>query len=184
MGVPQRTLHYVATYREAAELIRAHDRLWLARCGCRASRRPGERCSRSREEVCVWFRPDVPMMSKVRPMSWPEAEHLLEEAREALLVPRPFRDDATRTETDGVCFCCDDCCSYFLDPDEPCDAGAMIATLDREACTACGDCVEVCRFGARTLFAERLVVADASCAGCGLCVDVCSAGCVAMVARR
>lgn len=183
MGVPEKTLHYVATYGEAEALIKAHERLWLARCGCRASRRPGERCARSRDEVCVWFRPDVPMMSKVRPMTWAEAAQLLAEAREARLVPRPFRDDATRTETDGVCFCCDDCCSYFLDRHEPCDPGAMIATLDRAACSGCGDCVEVCLFGARALEHERLTVDDARCAGCGLCVEVCAAGCIEMVAR-
>ena len=183
MGNPERTLHYVATYGEAEALIRAHDQLWLARCGCRASRGPGERCARSRDDVCVWFRPDVPMMSRVRPMTWPEAARLLEEAREARLVPRPFRDDATRTETDGVCFCCDDCCSYFLDPEEPCDPGAMIARLDRESCTDCGDCVEACRFKARALTREGLEVEGSRCAGCGLCADACPAGSIAMVAR-
>lgn len=48
--------------------------------------------------------------------------------------------------------------------------GGGIAVIDRGKCTACGRCLELCRFEAvRDDFEVDLV----SCEGCGVCVDLC-----------
>ena len=79
-----------------------------------------------------------------------EALNLLDIARSSHLVARPYRNE-TRTDADGICFCCDDCCDYFLNPEEVCDKGDQIAVTDYTLCNGCGDCVEVCYFKARTM---------------------------------
>jgi len=132
-------------------------------------------------------------------------EGILKEAAEKHLVTRPFRYEADRTRDQGICFCCDDCCGYFKSDEWGCDPGKYIEETDMEACTQCGDCVEVCYFKARKMIDGKLVInqegyyflKDGStnygnapkgygcygCAGCGLCLDVCPEDCIEMVER-
>ena len=48
--------------------------------------------------------------------------------------------------------------------------------IDKDACTGCGVCEEVCSFGAITVGDEGYAIVDESCTLCGLCVDDCEAG--------
>jgi heterodisulfide reductase subunit A-like polyferredoxin len=88
------------------------------------------------------------------------------------------------TETDGICFCCDDCCDYFVKPGEKCDKGDLIESTDSDRCKNCGACVEVCYFRAREVEDGRLTVEAENCYGCGLCTDVCPEACIQMVSRE
>jgi MinD superfamily P-loop ATPase len=63
--------------------------------------------------------------------------------------------------------------------------GGKIAVPDRDACTACGCCVESCRFGAIALRAaadepdrESAVVDPLACEGCAVCTAVCPEGAI------
>jgi heterodisulfide reductase subunit A-like polyferredoxin len=105
-------------------------------------------------------------------------------AEEGGLVARPFRDEEERVRTEGICFCCDDCCAYFLDPTEVCDRGDLIETTGRDECDDCGLCVEACRFGARSIVEGALALRRENCYGCGLCVGACPRGAVRMVRRQ
>jgi MinD superfamily P-loop ATPase len=65
--------------------------------------------------------------------------------------------------------------------------GGKIATPDRDACTACGCCVESCRFGAIALGPPvaphdqgHAVVDRLSCEGCAVCAAVCPEGAIHM----
>jgi len=51
----------------------------------------------------------------------------------------------------------------------------LIASVDEDACTGCGICVEVCPYEARTLNERRRIaeVNDALCTGCGGCIAAC-----------
>ena len=48
--------------------------------------------------------------------------------------------------------------------------GGGLAVINKNACTECGRCRELCRFGA---VSEDFVVDAISCEGCGVCVDLC-----------
>lgn len=48
--------------------------------------------------------------------------------------------------------------------------GGSKAVIREEACTACGRCLELCRFGA---ISGEFVVDPIACEGCGVCVDLC-----------
>jgi len=171
-------MHYVCTHQKAQQLMDAQQRFWVCNCGCRESR--GE-CARSRMDVCLMFTADDPGSGAgKREITRAEAEAILGEAADKFLVARPWRNE-DRSETVGICFCCDDCCGYFLDPSEKCDKGEMIARTDFGACTHCSACVDVCYFHARVMNNEKLTVDPERCYGCGLCVTVCPEECIRMV---
>ncbi len=48
----------------------------------------------------------------------------------------------------------------------------MPAIVDKETCTACGACVEVCPVEAITM-PEKAVIDAETCTECGVCVDEC-----------
>jgi ferredoxin len=135
--------------------------------------------------VCLQFK-EVTAASPtgLKEVQLADVEAIFKEAGEKHLVARPFRSEIDPNQTDGICFCCDDCCGYFVDPGGyACDKGDMIQQTDMDACTHCGLCVDVCYFGARKRRREKLVVAAERCFGCGLCVDVCPEACIKMVPR-
>ena len=49
----------------------------------------------------------------------------------------------------------------------------MVAEIDREKCTGCGECVEECPLEAIELQDDVAVVDGETCGDCGQCVDVC-----------
>jgi ferredoxin len=171
-------MHYVCTHERARQLVDAHQRFWVCNCGCRESHAT---CARSRMDLCLMFTPDDPDSgSGKREITRAEVERILQEAETQFLVTRPWRDDARRKSI-GICFCCDDCCGYFLDPSEPCDKGEFVAQTDFDACTHCSSCVDVCYFHARAMLGDRLTVDPQRCYGCGLCLTVCPEGCIQML---
>jgi NAD-dependent dihydropyrimidine dehydrogenase PreA subunit len=181
MGNDELSVHYVCTHAQAEDLISRHERFWLSNCGCREE---GRGCARSRVDVCLYFCEGFPPTgSQWREVSRLAAEELLGLAETCRLVTRPFRGEQDRSRVEGICFCCDDCCGYFLNPTERCDKGTLIEVTDRDGCDDCGLCVGVCYFGARAMDNGKLALARERCYGCGLCVQACQPGSVSMTAR-
>lgn len=181
---PEPSFHYVSTRAEARAIINQHQKFWVSDCGCREGTEGG--CKRSRIDVCLFF--DETEMQGTG-SGWKQVdrafvEDILKEAEEKHLVTRPFRYEADRTRDQGVCFCCDDCCAYFKGDEWGCDSGIYIEQTDMETCTQCGDCEEVCYFGARKMIDVKLAIDQEGCYGCGLCLDVCPEDCIEMVERN
>ena len=55
----------------------------------------------------------------------------------------------------------------------------MKAIVDREKCTVCGVCTDVCPFGAITVSETSAEVSD-ECTLCGMCVDTCEFGAISL----
>ncbi len=172
--VPQ---HFVCTHDQARKLIDQYNEYYIAICGCRQGRGS---CSHSRMDVCLMFNAAFTTGTEKRPATRAEALKILTHADEKGLVSRPFRKPDDPNVLDGICFCCPECCYYFNHDDEPCDKGSLVQSTDLDTCTACGMCVSVCYFGARSIVDGQLVVDDKKCYGCGLCVDACPGGSVTM----
>jgi ferredoxin len=183
MNDTEAAFHFVCTRDQALNLVKKFDRFWASNCGCREDRERG--CRRSRMDLCLMFRDDIVGSggSGKREVFLEDVKEFLHEAEEKHLVTRPYRDEETRTRVDGICFCCDDCCWYFVNKDEVCDKGDLIEKTQTEGCSNCGACVEVCYFGARKMDGDSLAVNREECYGCGLCLDVCPEECIEMVPR-
>lgn len=174
-------MHYVCTHEDAAELINGNTHFWFSNCGCREQKGG---CARSRIDVCLMFKGDIGSSgSGMRELTPSEARGILVEAKEKILVARPFRNMANKSETEGICFCCDDCCGYFLDKKEICDKGNRIELTHEIACSNCFESIDVCHFDARQIRDNSLIVYRDNCFGCGLCVQACPETCIEMVAR-
>ncbi|MGB8658232.1 MAG: 4Fe-4S binding protein [Candidatus Zixiibacteriota bacterium] len=177
-------MHYVCAANEAKELVSRHDRFWVENCGCRERHEGG--CARSRTDLCLVFGSNVEASSGSgrKEISRAEVDEIFREAKTKRLVTRPFRNQKDKTQTEGVCFCCDDCCGYFLDPTERCDKGIHIEKTVMDECTHCGECAEVCYFKARKMKDGELTVNRGECYGCGLCMDACPENCIQLVRRN
>jgi ferredoxin len=174
--------HYVCTDEQARALVDNRSEFWVADCGCRLKR---GKCNRSRMDVCLWFRGDVvPWGVNLKHIGRAEVDAILQEAAEKHLVRRPFRNDKDRSITEGICFCCDDCCEYFLNRAERCDKGIFKEQTDMEVCTHCGICAEVCYFGTRKMVDGELIIDRNECYGCGLCREVCPEDCIQLINRN
>lgn len=174
-------MHYVCTRDEAWQLVKNRDTFWVSNCGCREQRGS---CRRSRIDVCLdFYQQSSSRGSGMKQVTLDDVKDIFTEAQDKHLVTRPFRNSNNSAKIDGICFCCDDCCGYFLDPSEECDKGDSIATTDMDTCNSCGVCVDVCYFGAREIYNDKLVIKQNLCYGCGLCLDVCPEACISMVKR-
>jgi len=179
MAGSKRPQHYVCTLDEARAIADRHERFWVSVCGCRESRGG---CARSRADVCLQLREKTAATGPdTKEVDRDFVEDIFAEALEKRLVPRPFRD--ARGKTEGICFCCDDCCSYFTTiGNEKCDTGKMIESTNVAICMNCGTCGDACYFGARVLDGE-LRIDRKKCYGCGLCVESCPEKCIKMIKK-
>lgn len=175
--------HYVCTLDEARRIVDEFDEYWISNCECREKRGP---CQRSGLFLCLQFKEKTAAVGTgKRPATKREVLDVLTEAKETHLVPRPFRDEATKMETVGICFCCDCCCDYFaIEDHNPCDKGIFIEKTDTDLCNACGTCEDICFFGARLWDDDALEVIQDRCYGCGVCVDACPEGAIVMVGKK
>ena len=174
-------MHFICTYAEAAAYVARARTFWVSPCVCRDG---GPGCARSRHETCLGFvRRAVSQPDKARRIARDEAEALLRYAHERGLVPRPFRSPKDAAVAEGLCFCCDCCCSYIAGGDDDYDKGRFIEKTDLARCTHCGACEPTCLFGARPVNGGALAVDRERCAGCGLCAEACPEKCVEMIAR-
>lgn len=174
-------MHFVCTMKEVKELTSKNKRFWVSNCGCREQK---GRCSKSRHDVCLYFNEDMEGSGgKKKEINKEQLLEIISEAENKKLVPRPFRSE-DRTKIDGICFCCNDCCAYFLDPSEACDKGAYIESTVMDECTHCEICVDFCYFNARAMKNNKLKIIQKNCYGCGLCVDSCPTGCISMQKRN
>ncbi len=182
MDEQSQCMHYVCTHEEAWQLVKDRNQFWVSNCGCREQH---GNCVRSRMDLCLDFNENISSGgSGTKKVALAEVEEIFREARDKHLVTRPFRDTEKNSETIGICFCCDDCCGYFLDPNEKCDKGKFLEKTDSDKCTNCGECVEVCFFGARRMENGGFILIEDNCYGCGLCTDVCPESCIEMVQKN
>jgi len=56
--------------------------------------------------------------------------------------------------------------------------------IDKDKCTGCGECEEVCAFGAISIKEDVAEVDHDSCTLCGTCVDTCPSGALEIEAKK
>jgi len=128
-------------------------------------------------------------------------EEALERARKAVevgLIPQfgRLRSDAINRIGGPVpdtgdllnfCYCCPCCCVVGGIKDAPSYIRqifkrfeGLTVTVDKELCTNCGACAEVCIYGGMNMENGQLVYRDEKCFGCGRCERACPIGAISI----
>ncbi len=176
--------HFVSTRAQAARIINRHKVFWVSDCGCRVAM--GRKCRHGRMDTCLTFGDPGPNGASgggnPKRVTRAFVDALLMHAAEKHLICQPF-SFGRQGGSQGICFCCDDCCFLFNPKPMPYNKGPLIESTDKAVCIQCGRCVKVCHFGASAMKRRKLAVDRALCSGCGLCLDVCRVGAIEMVKR-
>lgn len=158
----------------------------LTDCSCR---KLGQHCD-SPLEVCFLlndYADKAIAQGRGRRVSLEEAEEAIKKAAEAGLIHTTLYNPDQHLY--ALCNCCDCCCHdmHLLTARGRTDLVAHSdyeAITDSQLCTACGLCVEECRFGARAVTDGELSVDRDLCYGCGQCVPTCPEEAISMARRE
>lgn len=177
--------HHVASYDDAAQILKRKQTIALADCICRTTKNKlGQGCGKLLE-ACLLF----------DSMGEYYIEHGLGKritADEALAVVRRGQKQglvlqpATAQNPAGMCLCCGDCCGVLMAIKSHPRPAQIVTTnhyavLDSRRCTGCGVCVKRCQTDALTMSpASRSVLNRDRCIGCGLCVRTCQGKCLTL----
>jgi electron transport complex protein RnfB len=167
----------VATYDDAATIIKSKDRIAVAQCLCRkAVRTYGKGCDHSLE-TCIQFDSFADYYvdnSMARYITRDEALAILERnEKEGLVI-----QTANSKEVEAMCACCSCCCGMLISLKLfPAPAREVKSNYycisDETMCSGCGTCIKRCPVGAIKLKDEKLCQIQKRCIGCGLCVSTC-----------
>ncbi len=166
----------VMAYEEAETIIRSQSRILVAPCICRKEHAMvGNGCGKSME-ACLIFGGAAYQYEERnagRVISQEEALDILHKGIEEGLVLQPGNSKKPM----NICMCCGCCCQILKsikNNDKPALSvnASYFATVDKDSCTACEACMEICPMEA--IFVEDIAVVSMDrCIGCGLCVTAC-----------
>lgn len=147
-----------ASYDEVSTLIENAKAISVGPCSCRRSRRlMGEGCGHLEEDMCMYLNDNAICYSKSgahRLISKEEAYETLKRAEDNGLMHELNQSEGFE-KTSAICNCCECSCyalriaTYFNTPDSI--RSNYVATVDKNLCTACGQCVENCQTNALQL---------------------------------
>jgi Fe-S-cluster-containing hydrogenase component 2 len=171
-------------------VIEKADVIAVAHCPCRvAYRLAGKGCEHP-TEVCMKYNDMARYVIDkgfAREISKQEALELIRKSEEAGLVH--FVDNA-EGEIQHNCNCCGCACWNVGSirrrkiPRDALMATYFMRDTNRDACTGCGACAEICPVEALRLEGDFPVVDEAWCIGCGVCATVCPADAVVIKVRE
>lgn len=172
-------LEQVLPYQLARDIVlRKPDRIAAMQCPCRASR--PHPCLPL--DVCLII--GEPFFSvamnhhadKCRPISSGEACAILEAEARRGHVHHAFFKEATLGRLFAICNCCDCCCGAMhahRNGIPMLASSGYISVLDHNRCSACGECVSRCPFGAARRSHGQVRIDPQACMGCGVCAAHC-----------
>ncbi len=177
----------VLAHEDALGMLKGAQVIAVTDCACRTLLK---RCDHPLE-VCIQINRGAEYAIKRgtgRPIDAAEAREILELSRKAGLV---HMTENTAGRSNVICNCCNCCCEMLRFATDEKTRRAVLspsryqAHLDKEACTACGLCADICPVKALGSENGDTVLLDVDvCIGCGLCATVCPVGAVTLVEVR
>ena len=180
--------HHVASFEDAAAILRQAGQIVLAECICRKQKQAvGKGCGKVMEACFMFGSMGQYYLDRNmgRRISVEEGLEVLAKAAESGLVTQP----GTAQNPAGMCNCCGDCCGVLGSLRKHPKPALMVmsnhyAELDRELCTGCETCLERCQMDAIALDGEGLAAINLDrCIGCGLCVTTCPAEAITLKSK-
>ncbi len=186
--VIRRDLEQVVPYPTAREIVlNGPPEIAAYECVCRHARpspcQPTMVCmvvGQPMVDLILEHHPD-----QSRRLSQQEALELLRSEHERGHVHAAWFKDAVLGRFYAICNCCKCCCGGircmrnrgvpFL------AASGYAAEIDRENCSLCGACIDICPFDALALKEDSVELAWEKCLGCGACEAMCPSGAARLV---
>jgi len=180
-------LEQVIPYATARELVLKNpERILAMDCPCRSARKnpclPLGVCIIVGEPFASFVADHHP--DKSRWLTQDQACRLLEDEERRGHVHHAFFKDAMLGRFYAICNCCSCCCGAMqatrhgvpmLAP------SGYVSRIDPARCQGCGDCAQLCQFGALALVDGKAMVDAAKCMGCGVCSTRCENQAAALV---
>ncbi len=181
--------HAVFPFEMMEEVIKRVHRIALAHCPCRMTARLlGKGCNHPIEN-CIKYDDLADYLIEKgigREISKEEALDILQKAEEAGLVH--FVDNA-RDGIKHTCNCCG-CCCWSVGtirrkriPRDVLMATYFLRETDKERCSGCGKCVEICPVNVIKMEGDFPVVDKEWCIGCGVCAVPCPSGAIRLIRK-
>lgn len=189
---------HVFDFERASEVIRTASCMGISLCYCRHKMMHMERACSAPLDICMTFNNAASSLVKhgfARQVDTVEGMELLHKAYEYNLVQ--FGDNV-RERVNFICNCCGCCCEAMLAQKRfsvfaPIHTTGFLPQTDKENCTGCGKCVDICPVEAMTLVSandpgnpkkKKASVNESICLGCGLCARACPQGNITLKERK
>ncbi len=177
----------VAPYEDVLQIIEMQDKIAIAPCICRSTRKlAGEECDKSIEN-CFSFGSHAEYYVENgmgRYITIEEAKEIVTKNEAEGLVMQPFNSQ----KVGGMCSCCGDCCGVLRSLKMHPSPAEMVqsnyfARVDDAECTGCETCVERCQIDAIEVVDGISTIDLNRCIGCGLCVTTCPVDAIALIKK-
>jgi ferredoxin len=180
-------LEHIIPYPRARDLILQNpDHIAVLDCPCRAAREnpclPLDVCLIIGEPFASFVLEHHARRS--RRISQAEALAILQAEDERGHVHHAFFKDAMLNRFYAICNCCACCCGAMQAQRRGMKmlaSSGYVAHADRDRCIGCGDCQDLCQFGAIELPDGYSQIDQAICMGCGVCVEHCQQEALSLV---
>ena len=177
----------VAPYEDVLQIIEQQEKISIAPCICRSTKKlAGEGCDKPIEN-CFSFgsHADYYVENGMgRYITIEEAKAIVQKNEEAGLVMQPFNSQ----KIGGMCSCCGDCCGVLRSLKMHPSPAQMVqsnyfARVDEAECTGCETCVDRCQIDAIDVIDGISSIDLNRCIGCGLCVTTCPVDAIALIQK-
>ena len=168
----------VLPYERASDIL-AHAQSWgVLDCICRTQKKLlGQPCEHP-INICLMFskKPNAYEKAKhIKSLTKEEALEVLRRAEEAGLV---HTTGNYQGEIDYICNCCACACAILRGAAEfgivsVLAPSAFKASVDKNLCSGCELCLELCQFKALSMVDSICKVDERHCFGCGICISAC-----------
>ncbi|MBI9098838.1 MAG: 4Fe-4S binding protein [Spirochaetaceae bacterium] len=188
---------HVLDYERASEVIRTASHIGVGICYCRHKmEHMGKNCD-APMDICMTFNNSAASLTKhgyARKIDAMECLDLLDQAYSHNLVQ--FGENIQQG-VNFICNCCSCCCEAMVAARkygfmQPVHTSNFLPEINRESCSGCGKCVNVCPVEALGLFSasdprdrkkKTAKVDENICLGCGVCVRVCHHNSISLKGR-
>jgi len=183
---PENTLH-VLDYERASQVVATASHIGVGTCYCRHKMEHLGRACSAPMDICLTFNSTARSLIKhgiARQVDASEGQALLQKAIDGDLVQ--FGENV-REQVSFICNCCGCCCEAMLAAKRfavlnPIATTNFMPAIDEEACSGCGQCVDVCPVEAMSEVSagdahkprrKKARLNEELCLGCGVCVRAC-----------
>ena len=177
----------VAPYEDVLQIIEKQEKIAVAPCICRSTKKlAGEECDKPIEN-CFSFGSHAEYYVENgmgRYITVEEAKAIVIKNEEDGLVMQPFNSQ----KVGGMCSCCGDCCGVLRSLKMHPSPAEMVqsnyfARVDEAECTGCETCVDRCQIDAIEVTDGISTIDLNRCIGCGLCVTTCPTEAISLIQK-